>query len=245
MISFVFYFSSKRLDNLHQTLRFLKNRENLDENEVILVCNDEINSNFSIPNYRIINLNLQSYNKPKMCNVGVSEASNKIVALLDSDRILPENYFKNNAKKLNSKEFISTTNLIKLIKDYSDEEIEQNKFEYFEDTKSKKGEILKKNLFSGNTLFFKQDYLDCGGMDESFIGYGFADNDMTLNVISKGYRAIWLKDLEVHLHHNIEFLYENKIINEEVEFKKVSRANLNKFIEKWNYKNISNFIKIR
>ena len=82
-------------------------------------------------------------------------------------------------------------------------------------------------------------------MDESFIGYGFADNDMTLNVISKGYRAIWLKDLEVHLHHNIEFLYENKIINEEVEFKKVSRANLNKFIEKWNYKNISNFIKIR
>ena len=124
-------------------------------------------------------------------------------------------------------------------------EIEQNKFEYFEDTKSKKGEILKKNLFSGNTLFFKQDYLDCGGMDESFIGYGFADNDMTLNVISKGYRAIWLKDLEVHLHHNIEFLYENKIINEEVEFKKVSRANLNKFIVMWNYKNISNFIKIR
>jgi hypothetical protein len=245
MISFVFYFSSKRLDNLHQTLRFLKNRENLDKNEVILVCNDEINSNFSIPNYRIINLNLQSYNKPKMCNVGVSEASNEIVALLDSDRILPENYFKNNAKKLNSKEFISTTNLIKLIKDYSDEEIEQNKFEYFEDTKSKKGEILKKNLFSGNTLFFKQDYLDCGGMDESFVGYGFADNDMTLNVISKGYRAIWLKDLEVHLHHNIEFLYENKIINEEIEFKKVSRANLNKFIEKWNYKNISNFIKIR
>jgi len=245
MISFVFYFSSKRLDNLHQTLRFLKNRENLDKNEVILVCNDEINSNFSIPNYRIINLNLQSYNKPKMCNVGVSEASNEIVALLDSDRILPENYFKNNAKKLNSKEFISTTNLIKLIKDYSDEEIEQNKFEYFEDTKSKKGEILKKNLFSGNTLFFKQDYLDCGGMDESFVGYGFADNDMTLNVISKGYRAIWLKDLEVHLHHNIEFLYENKIINEEIEFKKVSRANLNKFIEKWNCKNISNFIKIR
>ena len=245
MISFVFYFSSKRLDNLHQTLRFLKNRDNLDEHEVILVCNDEITSNFSIPNYKIINLNLQSYNKPKMCNIGVYEASNRIVALLDSDRILPKNYFKHNSKKLNSKEFISTTNLIKLIKDYSDEEIEQNKFEYFEDTKSKKGEILKKNLFSGNTLFFKQDYLDCGGMDESFIGYGFADNDMTLNVISKGYRAIWLKDLEVHLHHNIEFLYENKIINEEVEFKKVSRANLNKFIEKWNYKNISNFIKIR
>lgn len=244
MISFVFYFSSKRLDNLNQTLRFLKNRENLDENEVVLVCNDEINSNFSIPNYKIINLNLQSYNKPKMCNVGISEASNKIVALLDSDRILPANYFKNNAKKLNSKEFISTTNLIKLIKDYSDEEIEQNKFEYFEDAKSKKGEILKKNLFSGNTLFFKQDYLDCGGMDESFVGYGFADNDMTLNVISKGYKAIWLKDLEMHLNHNVEFLYENKIINEEIEFKKVSRANLNKFIEKWNYKNISNFIKI-
>ena len=68
---------------------------------------------------------------------------------------------------------------------------------------------LKKNLFSGNTIFYKQDYLDCGGMDESFVGYGFADNDMNLNVISKGYKAVWLNDLEIHLNHNIEFLYEN------------------------------------
>ena len=244
MISFVFYFSSKRLENLEQTLRFLKDRENLERDEVVLVCNDNIDKKFSIPNYKIINLNLQSYCKPKMCNLGVAEASNNIVALLDSDRILPKKYFENNAKKIRPKQFLSTTKLYKLIKDYKDEEIQSNDFKYFEDIKSKTGQFLRKNLFSGNTLFYKKDYLNSGGMDESFVGYGYADNDMSINIMHKGYATVWRSDVELHLHHNIEFLYENKIIKNEYEFKGISRGNLNKLIEKWKSKNISNFLKV-
>ena len=247
MISFIFYFSSKRLENLKQTLRFLKKRENLSNSEVILVCNDFINDKFitfDLPNYRIINLKLDSYNKPKMCNIGIKESSNDIVALLDSDRILPNNYFENNAKKLKPKQFLSTIKLFKLDKDYSDGDIDSNNFKYFEDYRSKRGTYLKKNLFSGNTLFFKKDYLDCGGMDESFVGYGFADNDMSMNIISKKYSVVWLNDIELHLNHDIEFLYKNKNINDQKEFKSISHANLDKLIEKWQGKNISNFIKV-
>ena len=244
MISFIFYFSIKRIENLKQTLRLLKKRENLDNSEVILVCNENVNENFDLPNYRIINLNLPSYHKPKMCNIGVLEASNEVVALLDSDRILPYNYFEKNAKKIKPKQFLSTTKLFKLIKNYTDEDIELNNFEYAEDEKSKRGCYLKKNLFSGNTMFFKKDYLDCEGMDENFIGYGFADNDMSIKVSSRNYKVLWLNEIELHLHHDTEFLYHNEIINDEIKFKKISHKNLSNLIEKWQFKNISNFLKI-
>lgn len=244
MISFIFYFSSKRIENLRQTLRFLKKRENLNNSEVILVCNENINEDFDLPNYRILNLELSSYQKPKMCNIGVLEASNEIIALLDSDRILPYKYFEKNAKKIKPKQFLSTTKLFKLIKDYTDEDIELNNFEYIEDEKSKRGSYLKKNLFSGNTMFFKKDYLDCEGMDEDFIGYGFADNDMSIKVSSRNYKILWLNEMELHLHHEAEFLYQNEIINNEIKFKKISHGNLNNLIKKWQGKNISNFLKI-
>ena len=41
------------------------------------------------------------YNKPKMCNLGVEEAQYENIVILDSDRILPPNYF--NSQKLETK----------------------------------------------------------------------------------------------------------------------------------------------
>ena len=104
MISFVFYFSSRRIDNLRQTLRFLSKNENLKDKEVILVCNDSVQDDFLLPNYKLYNLNLDTYNKPNLCNFGVSKANCDIVALLDSDRILPFGYFEDIAKKIRRKQ---------------------------------------------------------------------------------------------------------------------------------------------
>jgi predicted glycosyltransferase involved in capsule biosynthesis len=232
MISFIFYFSSKRLENLEQTLRFLNKNEDLKNKEIILVCNDEINKDFEIPNYKIFNLNIDSYMKPKMCNFGVDKAKHDIIALLDSDRILPSRYFEKNAESLNKKEFVSTLVLHKLLEDYSDEDIELKNYEYSEEIKSKRVKFFQKNLFSGNTLFYKKDYIESGGMDESFVGYGFADNDMTMNVMLKKYFVKWNNDIELHLNHPVEFLYKNKSL-EGYEFKKISRENLDKLKRKW------------
>jgi hypothetical protein len=244
MISFVYYFSNKRIENLEQSLRFLKKNENLFNCDVVLVCNEETNHKFNIPNYKLFNLNLETYNKPLLCNFGVNNAKNDIIALLDGDRILPKRYFEKMAIKLKRKKFISNLILHKLIKDYTDFEIYLKKYQHKIEIKSKKCEYYYKNLFSGCTLFYKKDYQDSGGMDESFEGYGFADNDMTINVLSKGYTASWNNAVEVHLHHPIEFLYKGKIINNKQEFKKISKYNLDKLKNKWQGKNIKNFIKI-
>lgn len=231
MISFVFYFSARRLKNLEQTLRFLNNNENLKNKEVILVCNDNIVYDFKIPNYKLFNLNIDTYIKPFLCNYGVNKAKYDIVALLDSDRILPYRYFEKKASSLQKKQFLSSLILHKLLNDYSDQEIELKKYKYKEEFKSKTCRLHSKNLFSGNTLFYKKDYIDSGGMDESFEGYGYADNDMTYNVISKGYSAIWNKEIEIHLNHSTDFLYKGKILYDF--YPSVVISNLNKLKNKW------------
>jgi predicted glycosyltransferase involved in capsule biosynthesis len=178
-----------------------------------------------------------------LCNFGADKAKADIIAILDSDRILPVNYFEKKAKTLKKRQFLSSLFLHKLLEDHSDEEIKLEKYKYKEEIKSKKCEFFHKNLFSGNTLFYKKDYFDCGGMDESFEGYGFADNDMTYNVMSKGYSVCWNKEIEIHLNHPVEFLYKGKILTD-TEFKKISKNNLEKLKNKWKGKNIKSFIKL-
>ena len=69
--------------------------------------NKEITSSvFDIKKY---NLNLQIYNKPFMCNSGVEYSINDKIVILDSDRILPDNYFYNNAVTLSENDFVKGT----------------------------------------------------------------------------------------------------------------------------------------
>lgn len=200
MISFVVYFHSSRIENLKQTIRFLKKRENIPNSEFILVCQDNCLEQFN--DSTLINLNLDTYYKTKMCNIGVEKSKNNLIALLDSDRILPHGYFTSVIKKIKPRQFVSTWKMYKLNKKYTDEQIEQNDIEKIEDFKSTTNEVLCKNLFAGNTVFYKKDYLDSGGMDERFVGYGFADTDMTRNIMLKNYQVIWNKSEEIHLNHD-------------------------------------------
>lgn len=229
MISFVFCFHSERINNLEQTLRLLFKRET-NIGEVILVCNDETERDF--PGCRLHNMRMDAYRKTIMCNFGVAEARFETIALLDSDRVLPKNYFSS----INAQpgQFISCDNLANMSQEYSDEEIEGeiSNLMFEMEIKSRKAEIRKKNIFSGNTVFLKNDYLNSGGMDESFVGYGFADNDMTMNIISKGYEPVWRNEIEIHLWHekNI-FMNGQKLIFPE--YKYISESNMNKFLSKW------------
>lgn len=229
MISFVIYFHSRRTDNLRQMLRLLFSREK-SEKEVVLVCNDETKEEF--PGCKVLNMNLSEYRKPKMCNAGVQEAKGEIVALLDSDRILPTSYFGTNSAIIKRGEFVSCEKILKLSRPHTDEEIENEILDFEEDFRSKTWEIRKKNLFSGNTLFYKNDYMLSGGMDESFVGYGFADNDMTRNVVSKGFKAVWRKEEEIHLYHPQKVMEKGKIVGFD-EYRKTSQKNLCRFLRKW------------
>lgn len=239
LISFVYYFHSMRTENLKQTLRFLFKRES-SIGEVILVCNDTTKERFE--GCTLFNLGLGSYEKPKMCNFGVSKASHDVVALLDSDRILPTGYFKNILERIRPGLMFSCERLLGLDRQYTDEEIESGNFSWQLEMKSRTCEIRMKNLFSGNTTFMKDDYIRSGGMDEQFVGYGFADNDMTLNVLSKGMEAVWEEGYELHLHHEKQTMEDNKIVNLE-QFKKTSQKNLVQYLKKWGMTDNENYPK--
>lgn len=203
------------------------------EKEVILVCNDEIKE--QLAGCRVINMNLSEYRKPQMCNLGVRESKGEIIALLDSDRVLQRGYFAKTASVLRRGEFASCETILKLKRPHTDTEIIEDSLDFEEDARSKSWEIRKKNLFSGNTVFYKDDYINSGGMDESFVGYGFADNDMTKNVISKGYKAIWNTDQELHLYHPQKVMEKGKVVGFD-KYKRTSQKNLCRFLKKWKMK---------
>ena len=232
LISFVYYFHSRRVENLKQTLRMLFKREQ-NIKEVILVCNDVIEEKFE--NCLLFNMELCNYEKPKMCNFGISKASGSVVALLDSDRILPEGYFNEITKSIKKGDFFSCEKMLCLTRPHEDEEIESGKLDFEIEMKSKECEIRRKNLFSGNTVFFKEDYVRSGGMDERFVGYGFADNDMTLNITKKGMKPVWAEGEEIHLFHKKETMEEGKIVGFDT-YKNTSQKNLNRFLRKWKIK---------
>lgn len=198
--------------------------------EIILVCNDFTEEKF--PGCRLINMCLSDYQKTLMCNTGVGKAKGEIVALMDSDRVMPAGYFSSIAESLRPKEFVTCEKLLKLTRSHTDEEIEKGEIEFEEDFRSKGWEIWRKNLFSGNTVFHKEDYLLSGGQDESFSGYGFADNDMTRNVMTKGFSVRWTKEEELHLFHPAEIMESGRIVDQERYLKK-SKTNLCRFLKKW------------
>lgn len=232
MISFVYYFHTSRTENLRQSLRMLFKREKV-VGEVILVCNDQSDEEFE--GCRLYNMNLSTYQKPKMCNLGVSLASHGVVAILDSDRVLPEGYFGSVLETMKRGQFVSCLNMWNLEDKCTDEKIDQGDFDYLPEERSEGWEIRRKNLFSGNTTFFKDDYLSAGGMDESFVGYGFADNDMTLNVIRKGFSPTWRPETELHLYHEKTVLERGRMVGFD-EYKRTSQSNLCRFLKKWKMK---------
>lgn len=237
MISFVYYFHSKRSENLKQSLRMLFKREGC-IGEVILVCNDRTEENFE--NCRVYNMDLENYEKPKMCNFGVSKAKGDVVAILDSDRVLPRGYFGEVAERIRKGAMFSCERLLTLNRPYSDEELERDDLDYKLETKSRYWEIRHKNLFSGNTTFMKEDYLSSGGMDENFVGYGFADNDMTYNVMKKGIRPVWMEGDELHLHHERDAMQGRTMVDFEI-YKHTSQRNLNRFLRKWKLREYKKF----
>lgn len=223
------YFHSSRLDNLRQTLRMLFSRER-SEKDVVLVCNDRTEETFE--GCRLFNLRAEDYRKTVMCNLGVREARGEVIALMDSDRVLPQGFFSSVASGLRRGEFVSCARMLRIMAPASDEQINKGEFKYEEEFRSKGWCLWRRNLFSGNTIFHKSDYLDAGGMDESFVGYGFADNDMTRKVASMGFRTRWIDATELHLYHAKEALEGGSMVGERGRTLK-AHENMCKFLKKW------------
>jgi predicted glycosyltransferase involved in capsule biosynthesis len=210
-------------------LRFLERREFIFPIcDVLLICQDQIDNNGI--DYPIVNLDMLTFNKSIMANRAVALAKTDKIVLLDGDRILPKNYFTTELINLQKRTMTTPLYHYKINSAVSDEQIEAGvcsltpDFRYVATLDFAK-HLSTKGLFSGNTILFKKDYEECGGMDESFEGYGFSDTDFMFTVIKKHIRLNVTFDKELHLWH--------PNMHSKDDFSALNTKNGLKFCKKW------------
>jgi GT2 family glycosyltransferase len=232
-ISFVVTTHSNRTENLNQTIRFLVKREPIVKlSQLIVVCQDSIEyTNSDFASFSLINLNLPHFNKPIMCNTAANMAKGNIIVFLDCDRILPENWFTKRAANLEPGTVASVHRLYRLSVSATDMQIEEGIVPKLPDYRIADMSTISKNLgaktvMSGNAMMKLDDYLDLGGMDESFEGYGYSDTDLSYKLYKAGFHIELTNHDELHLWHNIDIPLE--------EFATSNLNNALKFCKKWN-----------
>lgn len=218
--SFVIGFHTARIENLNQTLRFLKKRhsEVIQECELVLVCQDTCEE-LTCPSKELrgdnwaskqhFNMKVECMQLPVLTNFGIEKASCDKIIVLESDRILPEGYFAEVIDQLEEGIQITTKNMIKFTRSFTDEEIATGQWKlpwnqnasYKEEHRSNINEIGLRNMWSGNTAFMKSDFDKSGRMDEAYKGYGWADSDMTYTMEDSGVKSVYRDELEFHLWH--------------------------------------------
>jgi len=204
--SFIIGFHTARKDNLLQTLRFLDRWHfyTIQQCELITVCQDTLN--FEIPSnmwfrHKHFDLNLSEMSLPVVTNFGIDQSEFEKIIILESDRILPQNYFSSVIEQLHDGLQITTLNMKKLAKEYVDFEICREEFDYFNESRSPENQLGMRNMWSGNTALMKSDFIKAGKMDESYVGYGWADSDMCLTMEKTGVKSIYRDETELHLWH--------------------------------------------
>lgn len=207
-LSFVIGFHSARLDNLCQTLRFLDkyHGETIQSSELVTVCQDRIpdikNLTTLWRQHTHLDLNLVEMSLPVVVNTGIRNTSTDKIVVLEGDRILPTGYFDKIAEQLEMPKLqISTKRMKKLKCPTTDAEIQHDSYDFQWENRSENNKLGMRNIWSGNTAFRKSDFLNAGCMDENYIGYGWADNDMHLTMEKAGVKCMFNDDVELHLWH--------------------------------------------
>ena len=207
--SFIIGFHTARKDNLLQTLRFLElwHPEITSDCELITVCQNSLD--FELPvstweKHSNYDLNLTEMSLPFVTNFGVDKSVCDRIVVLESDRILSSKYFDDVFTHLQEGIQMTNENTIKFLQDRPDQIIERHSYNFARykiEPRSKTNEMGMRNMWSGNTAFIKSDFYKAGKMDESYVGYGWADSDMTSSMENIGVKSVFLNYNEFHLHH--------------------------------------------
>jgi hypothetical protein len=227
--SFLIYTHHRRFGNLAQTLMCLLANDAgvLKESEVVVVSQrgrpDQIR--LAGLEFRTVDLGDAVFNKPAMVNRSVREAAGDRIVMLDGDRVLPAGYFGRVLGGLRPGDVVTTRPLFRLARPHSTPELLDGSVEKTPDHRDPGLEPGKKNLFSGNTVMFRTDFLAVGGMDESYVNYGCADLDMSTACVRAGLRAVYREDEEWHLWHPFDLPKER--------FVAVNALSAVRYCQKW------------
>lgn len=151
--------------------------------------------------FKVSNLQVENMQLPKLTNFGVSICETEKIVVLESDRIVPTGYYASVFDSLKPGMQVTCQNMRKGKATASDEDIRKGLWMWVAEGRSRKNELGLKNMWSGNTAFCRSDFEKAGRMDESYIGHGWADNDMTETMNSIGIESIYREEIEIHLWH--------------------------------------------
>ena len=205
--SFIVLLGEHRIPTWNQALRLLSllDEQILTLSELVVVFHSPSGKQYEISDnaFKSVNVTIDQspcYQKPKFTNIGVEVSRSDNLVLLDSDRVLPQNYFLRTMDLLEAcpEKIFTTQRILDLEKTISDRDVLHRKGRGKEYKRSRLNRPFCKNLFSGNTTLKKSIYHLLGGYDESFRGHGFADNDLTFRAEERG---VFQDDLEYHLFH--------------------------------------------
>ncbi len=213
--SFVIGFHTARADNLLQTLRFLtqSHEEVVKESQLVTVCQDTCDNltlemqaelvtlQEKFKGFDHSDLKITEMMLPFVTNHGVERTASDKIIILESDRLLTKGYFSTVINQMEKGLSITTRNMRKLKAPATDADIRAGKYEFNPEARSEGNQIGIRNMWSGNTAIWKADYYEAGRMDEEYVGYGWADSDMTNRMASIGVKSVFRDEMEIHLWH--------------------------------------------
>lgn len=169
-------------------------------------------------------------------NNGVGLASEEIVFYVDSDRIVPKDWFSRCHSLLSSDKnrFFYPSRLYSLKNHVGVESLRHirdnvgsNESALVPDHRQDDPTVYgRKNPFSGCVAFGKSAFVDCGGFDRRFVGWGYPDYDFMMKAKTRGFPAIPIDASELHQKH--DYAVDRKA------FRMHNLYNLRQYVEKWN-----------
>ena len=117
LASFIIPFHSARIDNLLQTIRFLEENHKsvIASSELLLMCQDrcgQIQTQFQ--STRLYNMKYDRIRKCQLLNEAIRFSEADKIVFLDSDRVLPPEYFSSVLSQLQPKTAVTTLKMWRL-----------------------------------------------------------------------------------------------------------------------------------
>lgn len=236
MFTLLILFSNERIEYLKNSIELFKETNGYECCEKILIVDGKLNHNIDEFLIEEVHRKNKYFCWADSINRGVDLASNDIIFYFDCDRIVPVNYFQEAIKVLKNKNVFVYAEMLYKIKRHMNcfelRKCRENLNLYHNDLSedfriSDPLFLSRKNPFSGGVGFYKKKYVEMGGFDESFKGWGYPDYDFFMRVTKEDKNLLFpLNLIELHQYHCYEkSQYEVCLHN---------IWNANKYIKKFN-----------
>lgn len=219
MLTSIIILTYNNLDYTKKCIESIRKNTKKGEYEIVIVDNcssDGTREWLEKQNDMVLILNEENMGFPKGCNQGIEASSGDNILLLNNDVIVTHNWLDNMIKCLYSSKDIGAVGPVsnsvsyyqQITTSYSNlKELEEFAKEYNVSDSSKWENRLK---LVGFCMLIKKKVLDkVGLLDEIFTPGNFEDDDLSLRIVSAGYKLVLCNDTFIH-HYGSKSFNKNR-----------------------------------